>query len=127
MPRALQICSTPGCPTPVPRGRCGDCRTRADRARGTPAQRGYDHTHRVAFRAGVLARDPLCRCASPGHGHGVECLAPSHHADHWPRDRRELVAAGLDPHDPAYGRGLCASCHSKHTSVAQPGGWNAAR
>jgi 5-methylcytosine-specific restriction protein A len=46
-------------------------------------------------------------------------------ADHWPRDRRELERLGLDPDDPQHGRGLCASCHGKHTAKTQPGGFNA--
>ena len=45
-------------------------------------------------------------------------------ADHYPDDRRALVAKGLDPNDPDHGRGLCASCHSKETAKFQPGGWN---
>jgi phage terminase large subunit-like protein len=44
--------------------------------------------------------------------------------DNWPRSRRELVTAGLDPDDPRHGRGVCEHCHNHHTSHAQPGGWN---
>jgi 5-methylcytosine-specific restriction protein A len=44
-------------------------------------------------------------------------------ADHWPVDRRELVARGMNPDDPSGGRGLCASCHGKETAIHQPGGW----
>ncbi|WP_433406947.1 hypothetical protein [Streptomyces sp. CA-146814] len=46
------------------------------------------------------------------------------HADHWPLSKRELVARGLDEHDPRRGRGLCHSCHSSETARHQPGGWN---
>ncbi|MEU6709988.1 hypothetical protein ABZ897_00800 [Nonomuraea sp. NPDC046802] len=51
---------------------------------------------------------------------------PSTVADHHPLSRRELVARGLDPDDPQYGRGLCTSCHGKETAAnpEQAGGWN---
>ncbi|MEU9333139.1 holin [Streptomyces sp. NPDC048290] len=114
--RELRICSTPGCPEYTTGGRCPDCRAKADKQRGTSAQRGYGTEHRRRFRAAVLARDPVC----------VAChQAPSKHADHHPRSRRELQAAGLDPNDPQHGRGLCAACHSQETARHQPGGWNA--
>jgi 5-methylcytosine-specific restriction enzyme A len=115
MPHALKACPTPGCPNLVERGRCPDCRATAEHARGTAAQRGYGNRHRNHFRRGVLRRDPLC----------VLCGAPSTDADHYPRDRRELVRLGLDPDDPRYGRGLCSACHKRHTAAEQPGGWNA--
>jgi len=127
MPRALKACSTPGCPELVPAGtsRCTPCDTAADRARGTAAERGYDRIHERRFRAAVLRRDPLCVCTETNHRHGTPCLAPSTVADHWPLDRRELVALGLNPNDPRHGRGLCERCHNRHTSQAQPGGWHA--
>jgi len=66
----------------------------------------------------VLDRDPIC----------VLCrLAASTVADHWPTSRRDLEAAGLDPNDPARGRGLCKPCHDRETARNQPGGWNASR
>lgn len=123
MPRALKTCSVPGCPELVPSGRCAQHRREAEQRRGTARQRGYDRAHERRFRQAVLARDPLCVCQDHGHGHGPRCLTPSTVADHWPRSRRELVAAGLDPNDPQHGRGLCASCHGKHTATAQPGGF----
>jgi 5-methylcytosine-specific restriction protein A len=46
-------------------------------------------------------------------------------ADHWPLSRRELAERGMDPDDPAHGRGLCHGCHSKETAINQPGGFNA--
>lgn len=131
MPRAKRVCPTPGCPELTEGGRCDDCKARAEQARGTAAQRGYDHEHRERFRRGVLRKDPLCVCTdehrnAQGQGHGAAgCLVPSAHADHHPRGRDELVRLGLDPNDPQYGRGLCGPCHSWHTSQAQPGGWNA--
>lgn len=124
MARALKVCSCircdahdGSCPEIVPAGRCTACDTAADRKRGTAADRGYTRGHRT-FRTAVLRRDPIC--VIPG------CYQPSKHADHHPQDRRELVALGLNPNDPQYGRGLCASHHSSETAAnpAQRGGWN---
>lgn len=127
MARALRVCSTPGCPVLVPQGtgRCDDCRAKADAARGSSTSRGYGHKHRTRFRDGVLRKDPTCQCRVEGHGHGVPCGAVSTQADHDPLGRDELIAAGLNPNDPRYGVGKCDSCHSKVTTVKQPGGWNA--
>ncbi|MEN2423029.1 holin [Streptomyces rimosus] len=88
--------------------------------RGTTTEQGYGYEHRTLFRAPVLRRDPVC----------VVCGdAPSTHADHWPRSRKQLLAQGLDPNDSQYGRGLCASCHYRETATApeQAGGWNRRR
>jgi 5-methylcytosine-specific restriction protein A len=114
-PRALRVCSTPGCPTFVTQGRCSKHLQQADQARGTATERGYNtHGHR-RFRAAVLRTDPIC----------VLCqLAVSTVADHHPLSRRELLDQGLDPNDPSRGRGLCKRCHDTHTATAQRGGWN---
>lgn len=129
MARALKPCSTPGCPELVARGRCQTHDQQADRRRGTRHERGYGRAHELRFRPGVLRRDPLCVCEdqtrTDTHHHGPQCLAPSTVADHYPMDKRELHARGLDEHDPRYGRGLCKVCHDHHTSQAQPGGWHA--
>ncbi len=88
-----------------------------DAARGSTGARGYGggSKHRRRFRPAVLARDPVC----------VLCRrAASCVADHWPLSRRELVARGMDPDDPAHGRGLCTSCHNRSTARLQPGGWH---
>lgn len=124
MPRALKTCSVVGCPELVSAGRCDSHKREAEARRGTAAQRGYGHRHEEGFRKAVLWRDPFCRCEAP---HRTHCggYAASTVADHHPRDRRELARLGLNPNDPRYGRGLCASCHGYHTSQAQPGGWNA--
>jgi len=114
---AWQACSRPGCPELVPAsGRCDQCKRGAERRRGTAASRGYGRRHRTRFREAVLAKHPYC---------ALGCGRPSVHADHWPLDRRTLVLRGADPDDPANGRGLCPSCHSKETAREQPGGWNA--
>lgn len=113
---ALRVCSTPGCPTLVTRGRCAHHERQADRARGTATERGYSHQHRAVFRAAVLKKNPTC----------VLCnSAPATVADHYPLSRRELEALGLDPNDPCHGRGLCSHCDGPQTAGRQPGGWNA--
>ncbi|MFG3228125.1 holin [Kitasatospora sp. NPDC048194] len=122
--RALTVCTVAGCPELTTGGRCPDHQAQAEQARGTRTQRGYGHQHRNRFRPGVLQRDPQCVCTDQDHGHGQPCSQPSQHADHWPLSRRELVDAGHDPDDPAHGRGLCHSCHSRETARHQPGGWN---
>jgi 5-methylcytosine-specific restriction protein A len=123
MPRALKVCSTTGCHEFTKTSRCRTCETVADTNRGTATERGYGKKHRTRFRQDVLRRDPLCVCPDMAHGHGPQCLTPSRHADHHPLDKRELRTRGMDEHDPMHGRGLCESCHDKHTAQAQPGGW----
>jgi 5-methylcytosine-specific restriction protein A len=117
MPRAQRACPTPGCPNTTSGGRCPGCVAAAALLRGTPADRGYGTAHRV-FRRAVLRRDPICV-------HPDGCTAPSEHADHWPLSLRELRALGLNPYDPARGRGLCQHHHMSDTARLQPGGWNA--
>ncbi|MFE7398837.1 holin [Streptomyces sp. NPDC057557] len=128
MPRRTgwRVCSTTGCPEYTDQGgRCPDHRREAEQRRGSARQRGYGKGHEQRFRPAVLARDPRCVCTDKDHGHASPCGQRSVHADHWPLDRRQLVAQGKDPDDPANGRGLCTSCHSRHTASEQPGGWNA--
>lgn len=124
--RAQRLC--PHCHTPYT-GRCPRCtaedRDRRDQRRPSAQDRGYGKGHR-AFRAAVLARDPTCVC--PGCPHCTlasrRCLEDASQADHYPRTRRELEAAGEDPNDPQHGRGLCASCHGYHTATTT--GWGGA-
>ena len=107
---AWRVCTQPGCGTLVPAG-TGRCPTHTRRRDGNP----YSTPGHQAFREAVLARDPIC----------VLCLrVRATVADHYPDERRDLVAQGLDPNDPARGRGLCKSCHDKHTAATSPGGWN---
>lgn len=124
-PRALSVCSSPGCPEYTASGRCTTCKAKAEAKRGSAASRGYGTQHRRRFRAAVLERQPTCVCTEEEHGHGSPCGQPSLHADHHPLDRRELVARGMDPDDPRHGRGLCQRCHSKVTARDLPGGWAA--
>lgn len=115
----MRVCSVHGCPTLYPASegsRCPTHRKAADRARGTASDRGYNTPGHHAFRAAVLTRDPIC----------VLChRALSTVADHYPRSRKELIELGLNPNDPAAGRGLCKPCHDTETAHNQPGGFNA--
>ena len=114
MPRARRVCSTPGCAalTEPGRSRCAACTAAADRQRRPQGNPYATRAHRRA----VLDRDPIC----------VLCnMRPATVADHWPIERRDLVAFGLDPDDPERGRGLCALCHASRTAKDTPGGWAA--
>lgn len=113
---ALKTCSVSGCPELVPTGRCTEHTRQADRRRGSAARRGYGTRHAKSFREGVLAKHPYCV---------LGCGRKAAHADHWPLDRQTLVLRGMDPDDPANGRGLCHPCHSSETARHQPGGWAA--
>lgn len=114
---SMRVCSVAGCPT-IYEGkstRCPTCQTKADQARGTATHRGYNSAGHQAFRRAVLRRDPIC----------VECQQrQSTVADHYPRSRKELISLNLNPNNPAYGRGLCATCHNQETARNQPGGWH---
>ncbi len=109
----MKVCSVPGCPTPTDAGRCLTHRQQARVARVD--NKVYSTAGHAAFRAAVITRDPICTACH---------MAASTVADHHPHTRRELVALGLDPDAPQYGRGLCAPCHNKHTAATSPGGWN---
>lgn len=114
--RALRVCNVPGCPEFTKQGKCDEHRRAAERRRGSAHQRGYGQAHAQRFRRGVLDRDPIC----------VECRGkPATVADHYPKTRRQLVDEGLDPNDPANGRGLCEGCHNRHTARTRPDAWGA--
>lgn len=117
MAKAWKVCAAPGCPELVPPGqtRCDSCTKAADRSRGTASDRGYNSPGHRRFRRDVLRNDPIC----------VECrIAPSTVADHHPLSRRELIASGLDPNDPAAGRGVCKPCHDRSTALREQRGWD---
>lgn len=112
---AWSICNEAGCPEITQTPKC-EAHTVQRQAHRDKAKGGVYQTrgHRN-FRAVVLHRDPIC----------VIChLAASTDADHYPKDRNQLVLEGLDPNDPDNGRGLCGPCHSRSTAMSQPGGWN---
>lgn len=83
--------------------------------RPTAADRGYDSKWR-RNRARFLAAHPTC----------IDCGEPATVADHAPRSRRELLAAG-EPHPDAWKhlQPRCEPCHNKRTAREQPGGWAA--
>lgn len=117
--KASRPCSIPGCGKPARDG--GKCeehqrqqRKYSDDRRGSATARGYGAAHQKRFRPGVLERD--------GHTCQV-CGGHATVADHYPHSRRELVAMGLDPDDPQYGRALCTEHHNQHTGRTQ--GWMA--
>jgi 5-methylcytosine-specific restriction enzyme A len=99
-------------------------RARGDAKRGSSNDRGYGARHRYGFREGVFAMWGD-RCVMPvevwldGSKPPTLCGRRATHADHYPRDRRELVAAGLDADDPQYGRPLCEYHHNQHTGRTQ--------
>lgn len=113
MARALKVCSTAGCPTLVPSGRCDTCK------RPSAAKRGYDHRWRKRARA-YLARHPFCVVKERG------CTHLATVADHYPTSRRDLVTQGVrDPDADHRLRPSCHHCHSVETARHQPGGWHA--
>jgi 5-methylcytosine-specific restriction protein A len=105
--------ATPGCdyelPCPVhPITRPPDVK------RENSYRRGYGGKAWHRARAIVLRRDPLCTAGPDLAPDG--CDNPSTRADHYPRSRRQLLEAGVpDPDDPDLMRGLCESCHNRHT------------
>lgn len=115
---ASRICTWPRCPELVDGGgRCPQHRQQADRERRSGASR-YGTGHRNRFRPGVLAKnDGICSACG---------LAAAVVADHWPLDRVELIARGMDENDPANGRPLCVPCHNTWTATTSGGFQNQA-
>lgn len=114
----MRVCSRAGCPAIYEReqgSRCQAHRRESSRQRDSSRQRYTNTKGHIGFRTQVLEASPVC----------VICaLRMSVIADHYPHGRDELIALGLDPNDPQYGRGLCRSCDSRQTAQRQPGGWN---
>jgi 5-methylcytosine-specific restriction enzyme A len=122
-----RVCSTADCPNLTDQaGRCPTCSAKADRARGTATERGYKGRGHRLFREAVLTRDPVCVCVAGCDWHigAIECMRLANTADHYPLERWDLVARGLDPNDPSAGQGLCARCHA-HKTATTYGGWAA--
>lgn len=131
-PRPCTYPGFPPCPALVtgPVARCPEhdvfVRRVSSRARRQRDGKLYGKAHETRFRPGVLRRHPYCQCDQVDHAWhpGCPCPQPSNTADHWPIDKRALLAAGLDSNDPQHGRGLCHRCHSSITARFQPGGWH---
>lgn len=104
--RARQHCTHPGCPNLVPSGRCPQHQHRPRDQRPTPAARGYDRQWRNHIRP-YLAQHPHCAI----------CGATAKAADHHPRTRRELIAAGVQDPDAWHRlRPLCIRCHNRQSA-----------
>jgi len=113
----VRRCPTPGCPGRASSGLCARCKTRRQGNRRlrveTAAERGYDDVWR-ARRLDYLETHPAC-CLC-----GRMATIP----DHYPRSRKQLVAAAVaDPDADEHLRPLCAPCHLRQTGLRQPGGW----
>lgn len=116
--RALQTCSTPGCPTLTRSGRCPTCQARATQGRPTPRTKGYGRRWERT-RARYLSEHPYCECD--------DCLLLP-----WilrPRATEVHHKDGLGPlgprgHDWSNLRAMTKSHHSRVTAREQPGGWN---
>jgi 5-methylcytosine-specific restriction enzyme A len=120
----MRLCSNPDChQLHEGKGKCPDCRRAADASRRPQGNPYGGRGHRV-FREGVLARDPRCVCPVDCGTHAFLCGAVSTVADHYPIERVDLVAMGLDPNAPSRGRGLCKRCHDAKTARTRPSGWN---
>lgn len=118
MPRRQRTpCPIAGCVQLTDGGRCSEHKAQAEQHRGNFRQRGYGKGHQ-RFRRAVISRDVICRICR---------AALATVADHYPDGRNELIAKGLDPDDPRYGRGLCKTCDSTQTAQRQPGGFNQPR
>ncbi|QXJ19633.1 HNH endonuclease [Actinomadura graeca] len=106
--RPRPYCSTPGCGSRVTAGRCADCQARAERWRGSSAERGYD-ARWFTVRNRFLRANPWCgRCG--------ELAVEVDHID-------GLGPRGPRGYDPGNLRSLCKPCHSARTARDQPGGW----
>lgn len=107
--KAPTPCTRCGKPA-VRSGLCTVHAQRADNQRPTATQRGYNDEHQRMFRHTVLERASwLCTI----------CGKHATHADHHPKDRRQLESEGLNPNNPDHGRALCQSCHNRHTMTTQ--------
>jgi 5-methylcytosine-specific restriction protein A len=111
----MRVCSVAGCPTIYdgPATRCPRHETAAKQKHWAKTRAYSTREHRT-FRDAVLARDTYC----------VIChMQLATIADHYPTSRVDLIAGGLDPNDPQYGRGLCKTDHDRHTARSHPAGW----
>jgi 5-methylcytosine-specific restriction protein A len=119
-----KVCSTAGCANLIEHGsKCDKCRSARDTQR-RPTGNPYNSQGHQWFRHQVLARDPRCVCTGQCGQHKGMCAKPSTIADHYPTERVDLIAQGLNPNNPAYGRGICKACHDSKTARSKPAGFN---
>ncbi len=116
--KAMQVCPTPGCPNLTASGRCPGCQQKATRARPTPTSKGYD-ARWARTREAFLRVHRTCECDE--HAALPAVLRPlATEVNH----RDGLGPLGPRGHDWANLQAMTKSCHSRHTAVEQPGGWN---
>jgi 5-methylcytosine-specific restriction protein A len=101
---------------------CPACKAESDKRR-RPGGNPYSTPGHLDFREQVLAKNPRCVCPGDCGNHDGWCGQISTIADHHPTERRDLITMGLNPDDPAHGRGLCKPCHDAHTAHTSPGGF----
>lgn len=100
------VCLEPGCPNIVERGGRCPAHGRAAPDRPTSSQMGYDRRW-ARVRAAFLAAHPFCR----------DCGGAASVADHSPKTRRDLIAAGVEnPDDWRYLEPRCVPCHGRKTA-----------
>jgi 5-methylcytosine-specific restriction protein A len=111
----VRVCSEPGCPELVDKGKCEAhrlaARKRSDRSRPSSSQRGYDAKWRRT-RAAFLRAHPICEDPSG-------CIERATDVDH---------IDGLGPngprgHDPTNLKALCHPHHSQKTYRSEGGGF----
>ncbi|WP_081301201.1 HNH endonuclease signature motif containing protein [Gilliamella apicola] len=113
----LRRCSYPNCRNRVKSGRCDEHRIdrQHDKARGTAAQRGYNHRWRI-YRIEYLRHNPLCKmCKDKG------LLVPATVIDHITpveNGQSDPLFWLADNHQP-----LCRDCHSYKTRVIDKRGF----
>jgi 5-methylcytosine-specific restriction enzyme A len=115
VPRAPSVCVTPGCPNEPWRGKCRECRRKADLRRPNANARGYTSEWSRVAKA-YLADHPLCECD------GCLLIAPSQrpkseHVDH----RDGLGPNGPRGFDPENFMAMSHPCHSRKTAKADGG------
>lgn len=111
----MRVCAEPGCPALTNATRCDKHRKQKrrteDARRPNARARGYDK-HWQQRRADFLRAFPVC----------IDCGAPATVADHSPRTRTELIAAGVpDPDAFGFLEPRCAPCHNRKTASVDGG------
>lgn len=117
-------CATPGCSAQVPRGRgrCDDCARKANQARGTFHQRGYDAQWR-SLRLRHLQAHPLCaRCQADGR---ITAATVVDHRRPWQSGADDQERQRLK-YDSNNLESMCAPHHSRKT-VLEDGGFGRAK